>query len=49
MSFNIFSCDMFFTNDTTNIASYLDDKTPYSVEKSQCQLKKIQKTSVKLF
>ena len=39
---------MFFIIDTTDIASYADDRTPYSVEKSQCDREtKLQKTSVK--
>ena len=32
--FNIFLCDMFFMIDTTDIASYADDNTPYSVGKN---------------
>ena len=36
--------------DNTDIASYADDNTPYSVGKSQCDLEpKLQKASVKLF
>ena len=46
--FNIFLCDMFFIIDTTDIPSYADDRTPYSVEKSQCDREtKLQKASVK--
>ena len=48
--FNIFLCDMFFMLRNIDIASYGDDNTPYSVEKSRCDLEtKLQKTSVKLF
>ena len=48
--FNIFLCDMFFTIDIIDIASYSDDKTPFSAGKNQCDLeKKLQKSSLKLF
>ena len=41
---------MFFMIDNIDIASYADDNTPYSVGKSQCDLKtKLQKALVKLF
>ena len=33
--FNIFLCDMFFMIDTTDIDSYVDHNTPYSVGKNQ--------------
>ena len=47
--FNIFLCDMFFTVDNIDIASYADDNIPYSVGKSQCDLEtKPQKASVKI-
>ena len=36
--FNVFMCDMFFMADNIDIASYVDDKTLYSVGKSQCDL-----------
>ena len=42
--FNIFSCDVFFMVGNIDIASYVDDNTPYSVGKSQCDLEiKLQK------
>ena len=41
---------MFFMVDNVDIASYVDDNTPYSVGKSQCDLEtKLNKASVKLF
>ena len=47
--FNIFLCDMFFMIDNIDIASYADDNTPYSVGKSQCDLKQNCKRHLKLF
>ena len=48
--FNIFLCDMFFMINNIDIASYADDKTPYSVGKSQYELEtKFQKALVKPF
>ena len=32
--YNIILCDMFFTKDNIDIASYVDDNTPYSVGKA---------------
>ena len=47
---NIFLCDIFFMIDTTDIASYADDNTPYMIGKNQCDLEtKLQEASVKLF
>ena len=40
---------MFFMVDNTDIASYADDNTPYSVGKSHCDIEtNLQNTSVKL-
>ena len=48
--FNIFVYGMFFMIDNIDIASYADDSTLYSLEKSQCDLEtKLQRASVKLF
>ena len=48
--FDIFVYGMFFMIDNIDIASYADDSTLYSLEKSQCDLEtKLQRASVKLF
>ena len=48
--FNTFVCDIFFMINTIDVASYADDKTPYSLGKKQCGVgTKLQKASVKLF
>ena len=48
--FNIFVYGMFFVIDNIDIASYADDSTLYSLEKSQCNLEtKLRRASVKFF
>ena len=40
----------FFLIDTVDIVSYADDKTPYTIEKNQCEVEKmLQIASAKLF
>ena len=48
--FNIFLCDMLFSVDSINIASYAADSTTYPIGKDKCEVEnKLEIVSVKLF
>ena len=48
--FNVFLCDISFVINNIDVASYAYDNSPYSLQKSQCDLEtKLQIASIKLF